>query len=202
MAFIALANQILTAAKTLDAYVADNNLPEPSISASGPPFFRTTTPESSQALSSLLGATYKLNHLVTGPASLWTGSLASCYGDSLTLSLIVEFDVAEHVPLEGAKFEDVARACGMRLRDFEMVVRYAMSNFVFAEPRRGWIEHTASSRALKEMKLISALAKMGVWELWPALEKQSEVMKMGAAKGKQGELTSRESVSHLPPPRF
>ena len=90
----------------------------------------------------------------------------------MTSAAVCHFGIAHHVPLEGeASFEDVAKKSGMALRDFKCVVRYAMTNYIFCEPRPGFIKHTASSKVLVENKLIRSLAGIGSDELLPALDK-------------------------------
>jgi 6-hydroxytryprostatin B O-methyltransferase len=172
MAFTTIAKSILHDAEILDAFIRDNNLPEPSFDANGP----LRTPWSSskvvEAHSNLLANTHKLHRLTEGPASAWMGGLNGAGGDLLTNTAIVHFDIASHVPLDGtAKFADVAPKCGMALRDFKMIVRYAMTNFIFCEPEVEVIAHTASSKALVQNKLLQSMSKMGCDEIVPALGK-------------------------------
>lgn len=99
------------------------------------------------------------------------------YGDAMTGTAIYHFEIANHVPIDGEiSFEETAQKVGMALRDFKMIVRYAMTNFIFCEPRPGYIAHTAASRVLKENCLISSLMGMGSDELFPALSKELETL--------------------------
>jgi hypothetical protein len=98
-------------------------------------------------------------------------------GDAMTAAAIYHFDIANHVPIDGeAPFEEVAQKVGLALRDFKIVVRYAMTNFVFCEPRVGYIAHTAASKVLKENRLIASLMGMGTNEIFPGLIKEIEAL--------------------------
>ncbi|KPI42545.1 Sterigmatocystin 8-O-methyltransferase [Cyphellophora attinorum] len=193
MAFTALAHKILTAAQTLDTFIETNNLPTPTTGPKPnlPPAQRFNTPQTSTALATLLHSTHLLSHLATGPAHAFLGNATGPLSDALTNSLIVEFDIASHVPLpedapEGFPMEKVARACGLLLEDFQLVVRYAMTNFVFTETKPGWIGHTAASRVLRENKVVKSLAVMGAKELWTGSGKEVEVLRRAGAAGGRG----------------
>lgn len=177
MSFTRLAEQILADAQVLDRYVQDNKLPQPTTDAGGPPFFKTTTPESSNALAALLANTHLLSHLAQGPASTWTGTMNGAAGDIMTNSAVYRFKIAEHVPPTGsAPFTTVAKACNLPLHDFSLIVRYAMTNFIFHEPTPNHIAHTAASLVLHSNPLIRSLAGMGADELFPALPSQLTVL--------------------------
>jgi hypothetical protein len=177
MSFTELAQTILHDAATLDEYIRTNNLPPPSFDANGPTRTPLTTKESINAHASLLANTHKLHHLAQGPAAAWTGTMNGAAGDAMTAAAIYHFDIANHVPIDGeASFEETAQKAGMALRDFKIVVRYAMTNFIFCEPRPGHIAHTAASRVLKENRLISSLMGMGADEVFPGLVKEIEAL--------------------------
>ncbi|KAK4936397.1 hypothetical protein LTR10_022723 [Elasticomyces elasticus] len=160
MSFTELAELILQDAKVLDKYIQENNLPQPALGVNGPARTPFTSKEALSARADLLANTHKLHHLTQGPAAPWLGTLN-----------------ADHVPIRGeASFDQVALKAGLALRDFKMVVRYAMSNFIFCEPRPGFIAHTASSKLLTENKLIRSLMSMGVNEIFPGIVKEIEAL--------------------------
>ena len=102
------------------------------------------------------------------------GTLNGALGDAMTTAAVARFGIADHVPLEGdASFAEVAKKSGLALRDFKSVVRYAMTNYIFCEPRPGYIKHTATSKVLVENKLIRSLAGVGYDEELPWLGKVS-----------------------------
>jgi hypothetical protein len=173
MSFTELAQTILHDAATLDEYVHANNLPAPSFDVNAPARTPFTTKESINAHAALLANTHKLHHLAHGPAATWMGTMNGGAGDVMTAAAIYHFKIADYVPVnEDASFEEVAQKAGMAPGDFKMVIRYAMTNFIFHEPRPGFIAHTAASRVLKENRLISSLMGMFTNEVFPALVKQ------------------------------
>lgn len=177
MSFTELARTILHNAATLDEHIRTNHLPLPSFDINGPVRTSFTTEESVNAHASLLANTHKLHHLAQGPAAVWMGSMNGAAGDTMTTAAIHRFHIVDHVSIDGeTSFEDAAQKAGMALRDFKTVVRYAMTNFIFCEPRPGYIAHTAASKLLKENRLISSLTGMGTDELFPGLVKEVEAL--------------------------
>lgn len=95
----------------------------------------------------------------------------------MTTAAVYHFNIVDQVPTNAeASFEEVAEKCGMHLRDFKIIVRYAMTTFIFQEPRPGFIAHSAASRVLKENKLIRALAGMGSNEIYPGIFKELDAL--------------------------
>lgn len=177
MSLTKLAQSILQDAAALDEYIHTNNLPRPSFDVNGPARTPFTTKGSIHAQASLLANTHRLTHLAQGPAAVWMGTMNGAAGDAMTAAAIYHFKISDHVPIEGeTSFEEAAQKSGMALRDFEIIVRYAMTNFIFHEPRPGYIAHTAASRVLKENRLISSLMGMGTDELFPGLVKEIETL--------------------------
>lgn len=181
MSFTEVAQTILRDATTLDEYIRAGNLPQPSFNVNGPARTPFTTKESIHAHASLLANLHKLNHLAQGPAAAWTGTMLGASGDAMTATAIYHFKIANYVPIDGEiPFEQAAQKSGMALRDFKMVVRYAMTNFIFCEPQPGYIAHTAASRVLKENRLISSLTGMAADELFPGVAKEIEALEKHA----------------------
>jgi hypothetical protein len=191
MAFTALAKSILRDAEIVDKYIEDHGLPKPSIESSGPPFLRIQDSQVAAAHADLLANVHLTEHLALGPATAWTGTMNGPAGDLVTNAAIYQFRIADFVPVEGdVPFEQVAKEAGMDLRDFKIVVRYAMTNYIFQETRPNYIAHTAASRALKDNKLMRALMGMGRYELFPALSSEMESL-----QNFPGSQENTESVS-------
>lgn len=173
MLFTELAQSILHDAKTLDEYIGTKTLPIPSFDQNAPAGTAFITKESVNAHASLLANTHKLHHLVQGPAATWMGTMNSGAGNVMTAAAIYFFKLADYVPLNGeASFQEDTQKAGMALRDFQMVVCYAMTNFIFHEPRPGFIAHTVASKVLKENRLTVSLMGMFTDEALLALIKQ------------------------------
>lgn len=58
--------------------------------------------------------------------------------------------MARKVPFRGAiTFEELARQCGLHETVVRRIVRHAIAyHFVFQEPRKGYVAHSAASRRL------------------------------------------------------
>lgn len=57
--------------------------------------------------------------------------------------------MAHIVPLDGdISYTDIARAAGADEFDLRRLIRHAMTNRIFKEPRDGYVSHTAASRVL------------------------------------------------------
>ena len=53
-------------------------------------------------------------------------------------------------------------------------MRYAMTRHLFAEPRKNFVTHTASSKMLAEMLATKDWVEMVCEEMWPAAARVSE----------------------------
>lgn len=51
---------------------------------------------------------------------------------------------------EELTFEELSSRCGLNVKDLQRILRYAMTNFIFCEPRTGIIRHTAASLMLAQ----------------------------------------------------
>jgi hypothetical protein len=55
------------------------------------------------------------------------------------------------VPVEGAvSYADIAAATGLDETNAKRIIRHAMTNRIFTEPRAGYVAHTAASRVLRD----------------------------------------------------
>lgn len=56
------------------------------------------------------------------------------------------FDIAKHVPLDReASYADIATRTGQDETNIRRLIRHAITNRVFCEPREGFVAHTAAS---------------------------------------------------------
>lgn len=51
---------------------------------------------------------------------------------------------------EELTFEELSGRCGLNVKDLQRILRYAMTNFIFCEPRPGVVRHTAASLMLAQ----------------------------------------------------
>jgi hypothetical protein len=68
---------------------------------------------------------------------------------SACLEAVYHFNVAQAVPLDGEiSFADVAKATGLNEQNTARITRLLMTEKIFAEPKPGYIAHSASSKLL------------------------------------------------------
>ncbi|TLD38799.1 S-adenosyl-L-methionine-dependent methyltransferase [Venturia nashicola] len=123
--------------KTIEQYLANNDLPALSNDVDAPKDFPvpSTNEEIQKARRAVVNATQELHDLM--------------YNDNLSLLAVYQFRVAHIVPLHGdISYTDIAKAAGADELDLRRLIRHAMTNRVFKEPRDGYVSHTAASRVL------------------------------------------------------
>lgn len=73
----------------------------------------------------------------------------------LCLQAIYRYKIASAFGIhEQPSFEAVSATCGLNVTDLRRILRYAMTNHIFCEPRPGFVAHTAVSRLLVENPLM------------------------------------------------
>ncbi|KAG4431838.1 hypothetical protein IFR05_012676 [Cadophora sp. M221] len=118
-----LANLIAESTKTITKYLESNNLSAPSFDVDGLTELpiSPTDKEACSARSRLVSATKELHDLAVGPKK----ACATWLGTPLT-------------------------AFNVDVTNLRRLVRHAISNHIFCEPRPGYVAHTSSSRLLAE----------------------------------------------------
>ena len=90
----------------------------------------------------------------------------------MTLSFLTRYEVPRIVPIHGdVTFETLAQECGAPLAFVKRMLRYAMTNFVFAEKREGYVSHTAMSLLLKEHLFLQTISEIVAVERFPGSAK-------------------------------
>ncbi|KIW93077.1 uncharacterized protein Z519_05682 [Cladophialophora bantiana CBS 173.52] len=143
-----LAKHISSATSILAQYLASNGLPDLSFDKDAPLYMSDLPEDIQTARRRLREAAHELYVLSTGPSEhiRW---LSCNYHDCSSLRWIYHFRIAEFVPLDGEKsFSDVAKDANVDEARLKRVLRQAMTNKIFCEPRVGFVAHTAASSAL------------------------------------------------------
>ena len=87
----------------------------------------------------------------------------------ISLQAIQRFKIARTFPLNStASFAEIARACSLPEPDTRRILRHAMTYYVFREPSKGIVAHTAASKAIAEMPLLGHLVDFMSGEMWPS----------------------------------
>ncbi|PLB50788.1 S-adenosyl-L-methionine-dependent methyltransferase [Aspergillus steynii IBT 23096] len=155
-----LASIISQATATLDAsdsgYSASLQSFEAESSPTPPP-----TAEETKAKSDAINACTELLDRLQGPLTcllpLWNGA---------SLQAISRYRIANHVPRDGEiSYQDLSQASGVHVHDLKQYIRFAIVyHRLFFEKRKGYISHSAGSRALVENPCASAgVAQIDEW---------------------------------------
>jgi hypothetical protein len=75
---------------------------------------------------------------------------------------------------EETTFENISQRCGLNVIDTRRILRHAMTNHIFCEPRPGVVAHTAASRLLAENSLVRDFVGMGSEETFQSAAHVSE----------------------------
>ncbi|RAL08036.1 S-adenosyl-L-methionine-dependent methyltransferase [Aspergillus homomorphus CBS 101889] len=150
-------------------YVKSQGLPEPSYQhGEGLDPMRPLPRDVQIAKEDAIEATYELHHLLLGPMGL----LFTAPGDQpllMTLQYIYRYRLAAHVPLEGTvTFEELSKITQLNIKDVTRFLRVAISRHIFNEPKKGVVEHTATSKLLVDNPMIEAWLLNIAQEFWPA----------------------------------
>ncbi|KAG8531292.1 uncharacterized protein KY384_002920 [Bacidia gigantensis] len=158
-----LSTLIASKTQVLNEYFQFHGFPTPSFDVDGP--LRVVIPPQLTAIAKA--------HLI--PVTLQTQVLALIYFgrsqpyDIVSLQAIYRYKIATSFPVGGeASYEDIAKTCGVDVVHLRRLMRHAMTNHIFSEPRKGFVAHTAASRALAQDKGLSEYVGMHCEEAFPA----------------------------------
>jgi hypothetical protein len=85
--------------------------------------------------------------------------------------------VAEAVPIkQEISYADLSKKVGVDLTNLRRLVRHAMTNHIFREPKPGYVAHTSSSRLLAENLQIQAWTGFCLEDLWPPITSTVDAM--------------------------
>ena len=96
----------------------------------------------------------------------------------VSLHSIHQYGIARHLPQgHPVPYEDLARSTGLEPELLKRLIRHAITHRVFKEPKKGFVEHNATSRLLAGPKANSWMG-VGCEEMWPAaLQVSSELLR-------------------------
>ncbi|KAJ9218320.1 hypothetical protein DTO166G4_186 [Paecilomyces variotii] len=149
-----LASAISSSTATLDRYLKDNGIAEPSFDANALPQLALKSAEAFQAKNSAINACLELLDRLQGPLTC----MLPLYNGS-ALQAISRYNIATHVPIDGSEisYPDLASAAGIHVDDLKQVIRFAIVfHRLFQEPRKGYVTHSAGSRKIAEDPIVQA----------------------------------------------
>ena len=91
------------------------------------------------------------------------------HDELISMQAISRFGIARSFPVsEEATFETISKACNLDESIIRRLLRYAMTQRIFYEPRKNVVAHTAASKLLAEDKIVSDWVGVSTDELWQA----------------------------------
>ncbi|KAI8944221.1 S-adenosyl-L-methionine-dependent methyltransferase [Xylaria longipes] len=175
---VELASRIATNTSKVSEYLARNNLPQPSVHVDTPPYGplpKDTPTEIVDLRQSVLDDTAELQYLMLGPRDYLFSNFS--HNTLLPLQAATRFSLARNLPVDGeTTFSEMAASCGVSESDIRRLVRYAVAQRVFEEPRPGVIVHSAASRLLAEDPGVHDYIATCSDELWQAAAQTCNAM--------------------------
>ncbi|KAF2430168.1 O-methyltransferase [Tothia fuscella] len=184
--------------KKIEDYFTANGLPELSFDIHGPSDFPVPSSniEIHDARRAVVNATSELHDLMVGPREHCRWSAWS-YNDNLSMLAVYHFNVAKIVPLdEEASYADIAKAADVDEVNIRRLIRHAMTNRLFREPREGYVAHTAASKILLEDQQMIDWVGLCSEEFFPAAARTIDAMVKYPAS--QEPTQTGYSLAHCP----
>ena len=111
-----------------------------------------------------------------GVEGVWTSLIASQH-NLISLHVIAHFQIASSFPIHAeSSFADVAQRCGLNEDETRRILRHAISNHIFTEPRAGVLAHTATSKALVQVPYLRGWLQQACDDMWPATSRFVDAM--------------------------
>ena len=95
--------------------------------------------------------------------------------NATSLQAIYRYDMANNVPLHGdISFGRLAELCDLEEIEVRRIVRFAIVwHRYFCEPRKGYVAHSAASRALVDDPLVNDGLGLMLDKCWPSTARVS-----------------------------
>ncbi|KAL9616602.1 MAG: hypothetical protein Q9160_008547 [Pyrenula sp. 1 TL-2023] len=157
-----LTERISEVTGSISQYLLDNDLPFPS--------FEANAPELPKVLESkcldVFEATRQLGELMLGARESFI--LKARYR-ATSLHAISSFKLAHLVPTGGEiSYSELASSSGLSEINVRRIMRYAMTDRIFKETRKGFVSHTAASRMIAEDSNVADYLDVTFNEVHPA----------------------------------
>ena len=169
-----LADIISTKSKYVEQYFIDRGLPTPSTKIDAPSEVVIEDKSTVAARGAVIEAMQEMRCLMLGPSLTLMSvqvriSILRCLllheieilklilqnmnqsEDILCLQAIYRYDIYMSFDInEEISYEMLSARCGLNVVDLRRILRYAMTNYIFQEPRVGIVAHTALSQTLAQ----------------------------------------------------
>jgi hypothetical protein len=96
----------------------------------------------------------------------------------LSLLAIYQFKVAQAIKLdEEVSYEELSKRVNVDELNLKRLVRHAITNHIFREPRKGYVAHTRTSRILVEDEQMAAWVGLTNEDIWLAMACTTDAMR-------------------------
>ncbi|KAK0631026.1 O-methyltransferase-domain-containing protein [Bombardia bombarda] len=171
-----LAARIAANTARVNDYLEAHDLPQPSfdLTAALNGAVPKDAPEIEAARRCVIQDTAELGDLMRTPREYLTGFIQN---DLLPQQAITRFNLARSFPVGSeTTFAKMATFSGLSERDVRKIVRYAITQRIFTEPRPGVVAHSLVSRLLAEDAGTHDYVATCADELWPAAAQTCNAM--------------------------
>ncbi|KAI1123475.1 S-adenosyl-L-methionine-dependent methyltransferase [Nemania abortiva] len=171
-----LSARIAANTSKISEYLSANNLPYPSFGCDTPLYgaIPNDAPEMQALRQSLIDDTAELRHLMLGPRDYLTSFVPNAL---LPQQAVTRFGLARNLPVGSeTTFAEMAASSGLTESNVRKLVRYAVAQKIFEEPRPGIITHSAASRLLAEDPAVHDYVAACSDDLWQAAAQTCNAM--------------------------
>lgn len=150
----------------VNEYLASHGLAQPSFALDAPS--RSLIPDTeldvAAARQAVISDCLELRELMLGPREHLTSFK---HNELVGQQAIMRFRLAEAFPIGGeTTFAELAARSGLNEMHVRKLLRFAMTQHIFHEPRPGVVAHTAASRLLVEDKGLASFLRLNTDDLW------------------------------------
>ncbi|CAG8953114.1 hypothetical protein HYFRA_00003311 [Hymenoscyphus fraxineus] len=177
-----LAASIQKETNTLEDYLQSQGLPQPDFSLDSP--LKLPLPQSiAISVQTALEAADELHSLLLGPLGFILHQVDATH-NIIGLHAVSRFEISKRFPVgQEISFSEVAAKCGVDADDMCRILRHAVTNHIFTEPREGFIAHTAVSKALAEVPMLHEWVTMACEDMWPPTTRLVDAMNKWPGSG-------------------
>ncbi|KAI1212023.1 putative O-methyltransferase [Annulohypoxylon truncatum] len=171
-----LSVRIATNTARVNDYLSANNLPQPSFDVNAPLQFviSPSEPEVAAAHQAVLHDCRELRDLMLGPREYLTSFQ---HNELIGQQVVTRFKLADAVPIGGEiTFAELAATTGLHEVHLRKILRLAIAQHIFTEPRPGVVAHSAASRLIAENKVLADWLRYSSDDLWHAAYHMSDAM--------------------------
>ncbi|KAI1208033.1 S-adenosyl-L-methionine-dependent methyltransferase [Annulohypoxylon truncatum] len=173
---VQLALRIASNTTKVSDYLVANNLPQPSFDLNTPLHGAVPKdePEIQALRQSVLADTAELRDLMLGPRDYL---LSFVHNSLLPQQAVTRFGLARNLPVGSeTSFAEMAKSSGLSESNVRKLVRCAVAQRIFEEPRPGVVAHSAASRLLAEDPGVHDFVATCSDELWQAAAQTCNAM--------------------------